>query len=428
MQISFFNIKRLIAVSSSHGLIFTNRIHILPGLKAVWLYGTLNLNQAFASDQDTKVKSAILAAEKKTLENLLKQQQKKQKEFFLNNSIRQLKKNGKLILIEGKNGTWKTYEARNLSPSSPVSESNKIIFTNDKPNHRKVESYKLHSNLDVCNLTFSGIDNGIVKVTETVAFDIHRFKCHPELYNRFNVLEDQDSDTTEGSISDEFVPSQFLSLPVSMKINPKSVNQGSGLANGNASDLGKAFERSSRSLYIIMDFYFSNANAKRRRRLELTKSRYYHKLAAQERAFTQSKAPIMFIGDRGHGVRSIIKDYQQFGGHWKEKIHGRYTSSLITNEHNSSQTFARDKVIKINNESFICLNNKCHNKYVVMSRDKLSALAIGLAGIAQLLFGGTFLCFNHQSAKEQELQFNNLALAFCTEIACRLALVESQTL
>ena len=63
-----------------------------------------------------------------------------------------------------------------------------------------------------------------------------------------------------------------------------------------------------------------------------------------------------------------------------------------------------------------------------MSRDKLSALAIGLAGIAQLLFGGTFLCFNHQSAKEQELQFNNLALAFCTEIACRLALVESQTL
>ena len=108
--------------------------------------------------------------------------------------------------------------------------------------------------------------------------------------------------------------------------------------SGNASDLGKAFERSSRSLYIIMDFYFSNANAKRRRRLELTKSRYYHKLAAQERAFTQSKAPIMFIGDRGHGVRSIIKDYQQFGGHWKEKIHGRYTSSLITNEHNSSQT------------------------------------------------------------------------------------------
>ena len=31
----------------------------------------------------------------------------------------------------------------------------------------------------------------------------------------------------------------------------------------------------------------------------------------------------MFIGDRGHGVRSIIKGHQQFGGHWKEKIHGR---------------------------------------------------------------------------------------------------------
>jgi hypothetical protein len=163
-------------------------------------------------------------------------------------------------------------------------------------------------------------------------------------------------------------------------------------------------------------------------------------LAAQERAFTQSKAPIMFIGDRGHGVRSIIKGHQRFGGHWKEKIHGRYTSSLITNEHNSSQTclfcfkklahpqVARDKVIKINNGSFICLNNKCHNKYVVMSRDKLSALAIGLAGVAQLLFGVTFPCFDHQATKEKELQFNKLALAFCTKIACRLALVESKTL
>jgi hypothetical protein len=89
---------------------------------------------------------------------------------------------------------------------------------------------------------------------------------------------------------------------------------------------------------------------------------------------------------------------------------------------------ACDKVIKINNGSFICLNDKCHSKYVVMSREKLYALAIDLAGIAQLLFGVTSPCFDHQPTNEKELRFNKLALAFCTKIACRLALVESKTL
>ena len=233
---SFFNIKRLIVVSSSHSLVFANRMHILPGLKAVRLYSARKLNQdwpkqrkakqdktasssTFASAQDTKVKLAILAAEKTALENLLKQQQKQQKEFLLNNSICQLKEGWK-IDIDRRQGRYlevevakqkkrglifeklktkrklasvkqRIYEARDSSPSSPVPASNKVFITDDKPCHHKVENCKLHSDLDICNLTFSGTDNGIVIVTETVAFDIHRFKYHLELYNRFNVLEDQ---------------------------------------------------------------------------------------------------------------------------------------------------------------------------------------------------------------------------------------------
>ena len=89
---------------------------------------------------------------------------------------------------------------------------------------------------------------------------------------------------------------------------------------------------------------------------------------------------------------------------------------------------ACNKVIKINNGSFICLNDKCHSKYVVMSREKLYALAIDLAGIDQLLFGVTSPCFDYQPTKEKELQFNKLALTFCTKIDCRLALVDSKTL
>jgi hypothetical protein len=63
-----------------------------------------------------------------------------------------------------------------------------------------------------------------------------------------------------------------------------------------------------------------------------------------------------------------------------------------------------------------------------MSRDTSSALVIDLAGVAQLLFGVTLPCFDHQSTKEKEVQFNTLALAFCTEIACRPALVEIKIL
>ena len=80
---------------------------------------------------------------------------------------------------------------RKSSLSSSVSASSKVIITNDKPCHHKVENCKLHSDLDVCNLIFSGTDNSIVKVTETVAFDIHRFKCNVKLHSRFNVLENQ---------------------------------------------------------------------------------------------------------------------------------------------------------------------------------------------------------------------------------------------
>lgn len=204
--------------------------------------------------------------------------------------------------------------------------------------------------------------------------------------------------------------------------------------NGNTEDLGKTFDRHFRSRDTLRSFYFSNTNAKRQRRLDLTKSRYYNKLVMNEKAFTGSKTSIMLIAEQGYGIRSIIKSYQRFGGYWKQKIHERYTPSLITNEHYSSQTrvfcfkklshpqVARDKVIEINNGSFIYQNDKCPNKYVVMSRDKLPALATGLADVAQLLPGITFPWFSHQPTKEKEMQFNKLDLSFCTEIACRLAL------
>lgn len=259
-----------------------------------------------------------------------------------------------------------------------------------------------------------------------------------------------------------------------MKITPNQINQGSGLARHTkslvrkkkttelgqqviheerrlvdfslhscqtADELDTVYREQSKSRDALRAFYFSNSFAKKKRRLELIKAKYHCKLAAEERRFSGSKKPIMMIGDRGYGTGSCIKNHQRFGGPWKGKLHGRYTTTLVTNEHNSSQTCVfcfkklshphtrtADGSIKITNGAFICLNNSCPNKFVVVSRDKLSALAIGLAGAAQLIFGVTFPCFDPHSTTEKIQKFKKSALAFPTQIARRLALGGGNTL
>lgn len=118
------------------------------------------------------------------------------------------------------------------------------------------------------------------------------------------------------------------------------------------------------------------------------------------------------------------------GGPWKGKLHGRYTTSLVTNEYNSLQTCVfcfkklshshtsnKNGIMKITNDAFICWNNDCPNRFVIVSRDKLSALAIGLAVASQLIFGITFPCFDPYSTKEKQAKFNKSAIVFRTGIA-----------
>jgi hypothetical protein len=100
-------------------------------------------------------------------------------------------------------------------------------------------------------------------------------------------------------------------------------------------------------------------------------------------------------------------------------------TSLVTNEHNSSQTYlfsfkklsqphtsTKDGIMKITNDVFICLSNCCPNKFVVVSRDKLSALAVSFASASQLIFGVTFPCFDFHSTKEKRVKFKNQPLQF----------------
>ncbi|KAL9541855.1 hypothetical protein MBANPS3_008895 [Mucor bainieri] len=139
---------------------------------------------------------------------------------------------------------------------------------------------------------------------------------------------------------------------------------------------------------------------------------------------SKDKPLFLFVGDRGFGIGLRIKKHQRFGGPWKQNIHGRYTPTVITYEYNSSQTclFCFRKLchpmtvtnseVEATNGSFVCFNDNCPNTYKVMCRDQVSALAIGLAGLASVLFGVTLPCFDPRPSHQKQNLFNDLALTF----------------
>ena len=119
--------------------------------------------------------------------------------------------------------------------------------------------------------------------------------------------------------------------------------------------------------------------------------------------------PIRFIGDRGTRVDSTIKGFRRYGEKWRQCMHGMNINVCITNENVTSQTcmycfskldhpiyrkIDKDKDIRTKVKgSFLCRNSDCvliSNKKAIKSRDNLSALAIGLSGLCNLLFQETF--------------------------------------
>ncbi|OAC99582.1 hypothetical protein MUCCIDRAFT_114775 [Mucor lusitanicus CBS 277.49] len=176
----------------------------------------------------------------------------------------------------------------------------------------------------------------------------------------------------------------------------------------------------------IRSFYYSATQSKKTHQLEWNKQRGQDRIASKERQALAKRdtVRVMFVGDRGHGYGSAIKGHLRFGGHWKEERHARYVPTIITNEYNSSQTclfcfnklshpiYPRKNAVKVNKGTFICLHPQCPNAHVPVCRDQVSALAIGLAGMAQLLFGATFPYFNEISDYQCRELFDDQALLF----------------
>ncbi|CAO3668667.1 unnamed protein product [Rhizopus microsporus] len=171
---------------------------------------------------------------------------------------------------------------------------------------------------------------------------------------------------------------------------------------------------------------------KQKRVYELQKRKYADRLCSDERRYATSSRkakPIMFVGDCGLGIGSRIKGYMRYGGHWKPLKLNLYTSVCITSKHNTFQTciYYFQKLshsvqtvykngarrLRAINGAFICDNPNCVSvqaKKAVKGRGTLSAMEIGLSGLATLLFNATFPQFDPQVSQSNTDEFKRMPL------------------
>lgn len=144
----------------------------------------------------------------------------KKQQHFKRMAIRQLK------YLQTTNGKDKLSKRKNDSTSYDLSSSSKGLF-------KAEEVYVAKNSLVDENIVFSGTDNGVVTLSNTVGLTFHRFKFHLALHSRFEAL----TDSNETGVADDIVSkynekgpgnSDYLKPPPSMKITAADVDVGSG--------------------------------------------------------------------------------------------------------------------------------------------------------------------------------------------------------
>ena len=526
---SFFDMAKIHTIAKSYGMEFGQRLQLLPGMKTVRINGTVRVTQTRPKVPETTTAEAgvpqdaeenqeddeplkRLNAQKETLQELLVDSTKQHQEFLVKNgSVRSQRKEWKAkpderddiarrrdaLKLETREMMTRIRDAKEQIQATsraiyeyrhPNTAINSNPITVDKkPCLYKAEDCELDGKVPLGNAIFGGTDNGIVKTTETVFFDIERFTLHLELYRHFHISGKSllgegvlitehvahsfiyGSTTVEDPMElDNVVPPSCLTLPEAHTVGPKQIAQQTGLTwytsslvnrkkrtsaghqvmeaeellshcslrqSATVAELDRNYQQHEQCREPLRAFYYSNSMCKKRRSMELSKQKAHDRIAAAERKASgykpATKVPgstdktlLLFVGDRGFGVGSRIKGHQRFGGTWKQQIHGRYTPTMVTNEYNSSQTclFCFRKLshpmkvvegeVKATTGSFVCLNDQCPNAFRVVCRDQVSALAIGLSGLASLLFGVTFPCFDPRPSRAKRQLFNDTALSF----------------
>ncbi|KAI8351192.1 hypothetical protein EDC96DRAFT_292049 [Choanephora cucurbitarum] len=285
------------------------------------------------------------------------------------------------------------------------------------------------------NFTFSGTNNGVVKMTESVPISIQKYVYHLKLHNRFSAL------TITEEQEEEFQP-----LPSSTVINAEDIDFGNqNLYNrhklaalkandANLIDVEKVLSEKSISKassvkaiqanyqflqanrQTVRSFYDSSQRSKQAMKQEYFTKKIKDRLYSRERELMNPNSKkkdvkkkgkeiqrknllmMMMIGDCGFGAGSRIRGHLRYGSIWKQDRHARYTTVCITNENYTFQTCvycfnklqhpehliqAKGKKVYRNMKgAFHCLNPDCPsvtNGRGVNGRDKLSAHAIAIS-------------------------------------------------
>ncbi|PHZ15670.1 uncharacterized protein RHIMIDRAFT_248802 [Rhizopus microsporus ATCC 52813] len=295
-------------------------------------------------------------------------------------------------------------------------------------------------------ITFSGTDNGLVTMTETADFDMKRFKFHLDLYNKHAALENlseegkvdtdiMDRAVTNINMLNHYVSGQETSeytiqIP-SYMVHAFEVDYKNGAQKykkqreraKNLTDirrqvmetealLSKVDTTSARNLehlnelhnmyiehkHIIRNFYYSPSRLKQKRAYELQKRKYTDRLCSNERRYATSSRKTeltIFAGDRGL-VQAIYKN----GTGRLRTINGAFICD---------------------NPSFVSVQAK----KAVKGIDNLSAMEIGLSGLASLLFDAIFPQIDPQASQPNTDKFKTNAASFFTANEDRPAVDDS---
>ncbi|ORE01518.1 hypothetical protein BCV72DRAFT_236269 [Rhizopus microsporus var. microsporus] len=173
------------------------------------------------------------------------------------------------------------------------------------------------------DFTFSGTDNGLHTMTDTVAFTLKRFKFHLELYNRYyilgdvqnddphlaDILERYHNDAIDSECMDENV--SYLDLPNSFKVKSEDVDFGCGnwrrrkklerdkkrisIENNlpkftmdhtvNVEEIKEVLSQQYAVRDTLRKLYYSNKRVKEERTTQVQQKRFTLKLCTSERRF-----------------------------------------------------------------------------------------------------------------------------------------------
>ena len=242
---SIFDLDEINTLYNSYSLKFAHNMYVLPGLKTVRINGYL-LNETPAgtirsSQQEGSRKrkiddrqregsdrSTILQAEVDALQRQLRKHYSDRRQVALHNEVRRLKKkwvtnrSRPLTAVEEaqnkatyneiqqakirRNAMYehiidtkqrlsdarlKLYLIRNeVNPELIESRQQNTITRDSYKGIDKVENFRIDDGLlKPDTVTFSGTDNGLVTMTETVGMSLDRFEFHLKLYNHGKYLK-----------------------------------------------------------------------------------------------------------------------------------------------------------------------------------------------------------------------------------------------